>query len=478
VIPSFRDPAGRLIDVDGRIVRIIRKSAESDLRAFLASAASIEFSRKGQLVSTEFLDADGLQSLIHKDKVLALADDAEPSVFVEHERIPFSSFPYEWPPEMLYAAAELTLDMAEELLPETWGLKDATPYNVLYRGAKPVFIDLLSFERRDPRDQTWLPFAQFSRTFLLPLLVNKHFGIKLDQIFINNRDGLDPEDVQRLCGSWQKIRPPFLTLITLPARLSRRPIAVDSGIYRQHLASDPEKAQFILSRVFKGLRRKLESVRPLSNSSSNWSDYMEQNNYTEDYWPIKQQFVEKAIAEIKPRKLLDVGCNTGHFSALAARAGASVVAIDYDPVVVGKVWQVAAAEKLDILPLVVNLARPTPSLGWRNLENDSFLQRSRGAFDGLLMLAVIHHMLVSERIPLPEIMSLAAEITSDLLIVEYVGPQDPMFRRISRGRDHLHEFLTREYFELEAGRHFEIIRTERLGDTQRWVYMMRRKQGA
>jgi len=87
-------------------------------------------------------------------------------------------------------------------------------------------------------------------------------------------------------------------------------------------------------------------------------------------------------------------------------------------------------------------------------------------------------MLVSERIPLPEIMSLAAEITSDLLIVEYVGPQDPMFRRISRGRDHLHEFLTREYFELEAGRHFEIIRSERLGNTQRWVYMMRRKQSA
>lgn len=478
MIASFRDPAGRLLIVDGRAIRIINESAASDLRAILKSKALTRFLSKGQLVQTHFLDVPAIESISKNEGVLDVLEDAEQSVFIEHERIPFASFAYEWPPEMLYAAAELTLDMAEQLLPETIGLKDATPYNVLYHGPKPVFIDLLSFERRDPRDQTWLPLAQFSRTFLLPLLINKHFGIRLDQIFITNRDGLDPEDVERLCGAWQKIRPPFLTLITLPARLSRRPIAQDSAIYRKHLASSPEKAQFILSRVFKSLRRKLESVRPGSSRSSNWSDYMEQNKYTEDYLPIKQQFVEKALAETEPQRVLDVGCNTGHFSALAARAGASVVSIDYDPVVVGRVWLTASAENLDILPLVVNLARPTPSLGWRNMENPSFLERAYGAFDGMLMLAVIHHMLVSERIPLPEIMRLAAEITSDLLIVEYVAPQDPMFRRISRGRDHLHEFLTREYFEGAARRHFEIIRRERLGNTHRWIYMMRRKHVA
>src|SRR4029453_19305672 len=108
----------------------------------------------------------------------------------------------------------------------------ATPYNVLYRGARPVFIDLLSFERRDSGDPTWLPLAQFSRTFLLPLLVNKYFGIRLDQIFLNHRDGLDAEDIVRLCGPLQKMRPPFFSLVTLPARLSRRPMAQDPSIYR------------------------------------------------------------------------------------------------------------------------------------------------------------------------------------------------------------------------------------------------------
>jgi SAM-dependent methyltransferase len=477
MIASFRDPDGRLLALDGRIIRIVKESAASDLQTFLTSKALTAFLKTGKLVRTHFLEPAAIESLSANEAVASAIEDVGAGVLVEHERIPFASFPYEWPPEMLYAAAELTLDMAERLLPESLGLKDATPYNVLYRGARPVFIDLLSFERRDSGDPTWLPLAQFSRTFLLPLLVNKYFGIRLDQIFLNHRDGLDAEDIVRLCGPLQKMRPPFFSLVTLPARLSRRPMAQDPSIYRKRTTGNPEKARFILGRVFNGLRRKLQSVRPVSDRSSTWSDYMEQNDYTEDYFPIKQQFVKQALHETKPERVLDVGCNTGHFSAIAARAGASVVSIDYDPVVVGKLWSQASSESMDILPLVVNLARPTPSLGWRNMENPSFLDRACAGFDGVLMLAVIHHMLVSERIPLPEIMRLAAQLTTDLLVIEYVGPQDPMFRRITRGRDHLHESLTVDLFENVSRQYFAITRSERLGGTHRRIYMMRRMRG-
>src|SRR5205814_3890270 len=137
---------------------------------------------------------------------------------------------------------------------------------------------------------------------------------------------------------------------------------------------------------------------------------------------------------------------TGHFSAIAARAGASVVAIDYDPVVSGDVWRNARKERLDILPLTVNLTRPTPGLGWLNQECPSFLDRARGAFDAVLMLAVLHHMLVSERIPLDEIIDLAAELTTDSVIIEFIGTDDAMFRRLTRGRDELHRDLTTETF--------------------------------
>jgi hypothetical protein len=135
---------------------------------------------------------------------------------------------------------------------------------------------------------------------------------------------------------------------------------------------------------------------------------------------------------------------------------------------------------LDVLPLVVDLTRPTPSMGWRNQECDSFLERvravdGRGGFDMVMMLAVIHHMLVSERIPLPELLSLVAELTHDYALIEFVAPADPMFTRITRGREALHADLTTGAFEAAAARHFEVVRRQEIDGLQRCLYLLRRR---
>jgi SAM-dependent methyltransferase len=200
-------------------------------------------------------------------------------------------------------------------------------------------------------------------------------------------------------------------------------------------------------------------------------------HFTDKYFETKHAFVEGALAEFRPKNVLDVGCNTGHFSALAARSGAAVVGIDQDPAVVGQVWREAREQGLNVLPLVVDLTRPSPAIGWRNLECPSFLERTRAAFDGVLMLAVIHHMLVSERIPLPQILELAAELTSDLLVIEFVPTDDPMFRRLSRGRDHLFTDLSVESFEAACRRHFEVVRSRRLEESPRSIYLLRKRVG-
>ena len=472
---SLRDPSGNLLIVDERIIRIVNRHGLPDLNAFLHSTASQSFVESSELVGTNFLDRTELAEVLENEEASSLFNQSAGAMIVEHERVPFQSFPYEWPAEMLHAAAALTLNLAEKLLDEGFGLKDASPYNVLFRGPRPVFIDLLSFEQRDPRDPTWLPYAQFVRTFLLPLLVNQRFHLGLNQLLTTHRDGIEPEEVVRLCGRLQKFRSPFLTLATIPARLAARHATDDATIYQQKILDDPAKARFIFRRVLKSVRRKLEQVAPRAGKHSGWSNYTEHNQYTADYLPLKQRFVEDVLAYYRPEKVLDVGCNTGDFSAQAARSGASVVAIDYDPVVVGELWRKASANDLDILPLVVNLARPTPGIGWRNQECPSFLERARGHFNAVLMLAVIHHLLVSERIPLAEILNLAAELTTDVLVIEFISPADPMFRRISRGRDHLFQDLTQASFETACRKRFEIVRSERLDKTERWLYLMRKK---
>jgi SAM-dependent methyltransferase len=204
-------------------------------------------------------------------------------------------------------------------------------------------------------------------------------------------------------------------------------------------------------------------------------------SYTSGQFQEKEAFVVDALRDFPPRRILDVGANTGHFSAMAARAGASVVAIDGDSAVAGQLWRRAVTEKLDILPLVVNLAQPTPPTGWRNLECPSFLDRASGAFGGggfdmVMMLAVVHHMLATERVPLPEIVNLAADLTRDFALIEFVDCEDPMFRRLSRGRDELYAALHADLFERCVTSRFAIVRQCAIAGSKRTLYLLRKKQ--
>jgi SAM-dependent methyltransferase len=472
---SFRDPDGRLQIIDDRVLRIVNKTGEANLNVFLASAAAKRFVAAGQLVRTQLPDAESIKLLYeHLQRESGSAEISD--VIFEHERITFPSFPYEWAPEMLYGAGCLTLDLAEYSLKEGFGLKDATPYNILFRGPKPVFVDLLSFERRNQCDPIWKPYAQFVRLFLLPLLANKYFGLQLKELLLTNRDGIEPEEVYGLCGITQKLRPPFLTLVSIPTWLTSKSRVDQSSIYRERLLRKAEQASYVLERLFKRLRRHLKKVEPQAAPRSEWTDYLSFNqNNAPDYLDDKRIFVEEAISEYRPRNILDVGANTGYFSRLAARSGASVVAIDRDPASVGELWRNADADGLNILPLVIDLTRPSPGVGWRNEENAPFLARAHKAFDAVLMLAVVHHMLVSERIPLDEIIRLAADLTTNLLIVEFVAPDDPMFRRLSRGRDHLFKDLTNDLFMKTCSQRFDIVRCRQLTGMSRWIYLLKKK---
>lgn len=471
-VPSFRDPAGRVIVVDGRVLRRISHAYRDEFEAFLASSVVRERIQAGQIVSYRVLDCSEACELAAKYKLTDSASLAQDDLVLEHEPVSFPSFAYEWPPEMLACAGHLTLDLAENLLADGLGFKDATPYNVLFRGAEPIFVDILSIERRDPRDPLWLPYAQFVRTFLLPLALNQRFGIPLESLLLGRRDGIEPEEAYRICGPLAKLRLPILTLVTLPVLLGSRKINGD--FYRKRQVPGVKQASFILHRIIGGLRLQLAGLK-VSGKDSRWSDYVEaRESYTAQQLEQKAQFIDQLLSKYQPRKLLDAGCNTGQFSLQAARSGSSVVAIDSDPVVVGRLWQRAHAERHDILPLVINLARPSPAVGWRNAECPAFLDRARGAFDMVFFLALLHHLLVTERVPLVEIVNLAAELTSDLAVIEFVGTADPMFQRLLRGREALYEQLSTDAFEAAVRTQFQILRSEQLVGSCRHLYLLKK----
>ncbi|MEO7145007.1 MAG: class I SAM-dependent methyltransferase [Bryobacteraceae bacterium] len=453
-----------------RILRLVSAAGATEAGSFLDSIVGQRFLADGRVVATRRVIEPEVRGLVER-----LGMQSPPPLMLEHDRIPFPSFPYEWPAEMLHAAGALTVDLAEEALEAGFGLKDATPYNVLFRGPAPVFVDLLSFERRDKLNRTWLAYAQFIRTFLLPLAASRHFGMAPGNILLQRRDGLDPAEMYRWCGPLGRLRPPFLGLVTIPKWLSG---AAGGGLApgRMQLAASPEQARFVLGSLFRSLRRTLNRVAPKAERGSAWTGYLESKSlYTRHQLACKEEFVRQAVAGTRPDAVLDVGANEGHFSAICARAGAAVVAIDSDPVVAGRLWRKARAEGLNILPLVVDVARPSPAAGWRNRECSSFLDRARGAFDLVAMLALLHHLLVTERVPLHEIVDLAAELTTKFLLIEFVGPRDPMFQRIARGREALHADLTRGSFEAALRARFELVRSLPIEGLDRCLYLACKK---
>ena len=444
---TFRDPAGSIeIRPDGAY-RQVNPAYASDALAFLGRPIASRLVSAGHLISSTVLEA-------------ASEQDSQ-SLQLQHPRVSFASYPWEWTPALWLSAAELTLNLCSDLLKEGWILKDATPLNVLFQGVQPVFVDVLSIQRADLKQPIWFAYGQFVRTFLLPMLAHSRLGWPL-QVALSRRDGFEPEEIYSALSWTQRLQQPALSAVTLPILLSRRATRdatpPSGATLMPRTLADPEVVRQILLKTLSGLRSRMQRVTP-SQRSSTWSDYVNTaNHYTSEDHAAKRDFVRDALAVAQPARVLDVGCNTGVYSMLAAEAGAEVVSIDTDMQAVDRLCTALKGTGKNILPLCVDLAHPTPAAGWQNRETHSFLARASGHFDTVMMLAVLHHLLLQSQIPLSHIASLCSTLTTRNLILEWVPPQDSMFQQLVRGRDALYAHITEDAFREAFAPHFTILR--------------------
>ena len=393
----------------------------------------------------------------------------------EHERIPFVSHPAEWAPEMLAAAAELTLELSRALLPPGLQLKDATPANVLFRGAQPVFVDLPSIVAREPGSCLWNARHQFETTFLLPLIASVEARLPIASTLANPVAGLSHEALARILGARRWLKPRLWRSVAFPAALAARAAAGAGSRGALKVASDAQ-ARFILDRAFAGLTRDLQRwTARLAAGSSHWQGYTATRlHYGDADLEAKRAFVTEALDGTRPLAVLDIGANTGEFSEIAARQ-AEVVSMDIDERSVAAIFGRARASRPTILPLVGNFGRPTPATGWRNRESDSFLARAAERFDLVMMLAVVHHLRVTEGVPIAEQFDAVAGVTRRHLLVEFVPVSDPMFAAIARGREALYGDCERPAFEAALGELFQVEKSRELPNG-RVLFLARRRE--
>ena len=438
---TFRDPAGSLRFEGDQAVRTIAPSSRADVLNLLAAPFCRAMQQRCDLIATQ-------------------VDDFGPQLILHHPRIAIPTYPWEWTPSQWLAAAQLTLNLCEEALAAGWILKDATPLNILFNGPRPILVDILSFERRDSRSGIWLAYGQYVRTFLLPLLMDRllHWPLSLS---LFRRDGYEPAECYAALPWPRRLSRAALWPITLPTLLERRKSAnaaqSSAAPPKKSSLHSPEVATHILRRTLKVLRRRTLRAAPRL-ASSNWSDYPQTlTHYTPQQSRQKFAWVRQALVSSQPARVLDIGANTGDFSALAASLGAEVVALERDQAAADSIFRMARQRNLPIQTIHADIARPTPAVGWMNQESIALLPRLEAQFDLVLMLAVIHHLLLMEQVPLPEIVSLCHRLTRRHLIVEWVPVHDPMFQSLLRGRDHLYGSLTEASLLAACAGRFHLI---------------------
>jgi SAM-dependent methyltransferase len=439
---TFRDPAGSLRIEGEEVLRTVNPAYAAEALRFLRSEIAERWTSEGRLV---------------KSRVLA-APEGQP-LLLNHPRVRFPSYPWEWTPDQWMAAGELTLDLCDQLLDGGWILKDATPLNILFDGGRPVFVDVLSVERRDPRNPLWLAYGQFARTFLLPLAAYKYLGWPFAAT-LHRRDGYEPADLYFYLTAVERWSAPLRSLVTIPYLFEKRKNTDNPEPPK--LWNRPEIAAAVLRRNIRILRKMLHALEP-EPRNSRWSGYPEAaDHYGAKDRQQKQSFVRRALTTLGPKYVLDIGANTGDYSRIAAKSGAQVVAWDTDVAACERNWKEAREAGLAIQPLVVDAARPTPAVGWRNGESLSLLDRSYNRFDCVLMLGVVHHLLVADQIPLDGIAKLSADLTRRWLIVEWVPRTDVRFVELCRGRDDLYRWLDEAAFRAIFAKHFDLLDREQL----------------
>ncbi len=457
---SFRDRNSRVFYAHEGVYRGLSARAAVEWAALSASRLFKNFTSSGRLVRTEEA-ADDAISLQGFDE-----DQAWP-VVLRHERIPFVSYPYEWCFGMLRDAALLQLDLMQAALDEDLILKDASAYNVQWRGSEPVFIDIPSLVRLPP-GEPWAGYRQFCQLFLYPLMLQAYKGVPFQPWLRGQLDGIPPEQLNALMSVRDWLRPGVFLHVFLQAKLQGR----HAGTHRD-VRRDLRAAGFHKSLIQANVRRLRKIVQRLCwrPAGSEWSDYERDNSYSPDAEQRKKRFVHGVVASRHWNLVWDLGCNTGVYSRIAAENAGQVVALDADHLAVERLYQRLRAEKSrTILPLVCNLADPSPSLGWRGLERRDL--PARGRPDLTLCLALIHHLVLGANIPLKELLEWLAGLGTDL-VIEFVTREDPMVRALLRNREDQFADYDQAFFERSLADRFDTVRSEPISET-RTLYHARR----
>jgi len=448
---SFRDPAGFVYTDKGELYRQVNAIYQPHYEKFMADGLYAALVGKGWLVA-------------HQEQAVV----TEAYRVIKPEKIQHITYPYEWSFSQFKAAALLTLDIQALALEHGMTLKDASAFNVQFRGCQPVFIDTLSFEVLD-EEQPWVAYKQFCEHFLGPLALMSRLEPRLRKLLLGFIDGLPLELVSRTLPRTSWFNYSLLVHVHLHARSQDKHSDAAAASNREQ----PKMSKPMLSALVQSLRSAVVGCK-LKQTPTQWGDYYQDTNYSDAAMQAKEQQVAEWLRQHyrEGQIIHDLGSNTGHFSRVAAKAtGTLVIAHDIDELAVERNFlalQREADYKAAILPAVLDLTNPTPSIGWGHVERDNFAERVSNGF--VLALALVHHLAIGNNTPLEKIAEFFATF-AETLIIEFVPKSDSQVMRLLATREDVFPNYTEQGFEAAFSAHFKLVDSRLVAGSNRLLYL-------
>jgi hypothetical protein len=445
---SFRDPSGFVFEQDGVIYRMIDSS---------------------YMVQYKQLMASGLYAALIDAKLMIPHEETDHAVdsalIIRPEQVPYISYPYEWCFEQYKDAALTTLRV--ELLALQFGmaLKDASAYNMQFIAGCPKLIDTLSFDKYS--ETPWTAYGQFCRHFLAPLALMAHVDLRLNKMMQSYIDGIPIDLADTILrgkggfASWQHIH-----LHAKAIKACGQDGKKEGGAPVRFAMKKP-----LLESMLHSLVRVVQSLKP-KNQITEWGDYYSATNYNEKAALHKGAMVKRYLEHAAPvSRVWDLGANDGRYSRLAQELGASVIAFDIDPSAVSRNYLETRRTGSAMLPLLLDLSCPSPAIGFGNRERKTIGQRQKP--EVILMLAVIHHLAISNNLPLQTIAEWLSTLC-EYLIIEFVPKEDSQVQVLLKTRVDIFTGYTAEGFEGAFSQYFQLCEKTPLEQSKRTLYLFKK----
>ena len=454
IIPgSFRDPSGFLFQQNGDVFRQVNIAYKKNYDHLMNSGLY------GALVDAELL-------IPHKEINIDCPYPDKAYKITRPERILFISYPYEWCFSQLKSAALATLEIQRKSLDYGMLLKDSSAYNMQFMKGKPILIDTLSFEEYR-EEQPWVAYRQFCQHFLAPLALMSHRDIRLNQLLRIYIDGIPLDLSSAILPTRTRFMFSLLSHIHLHAKSQKHFADKTVGTGGQKMSRNA------LLALIDNLKSAIVKLH-WKPKGTEWGDYYKDTNYSDDAILHKKQLVAAFLDKTDPKIVWDLGANVGIFSRIASNKGIQTIAFDIDPAVVEKNYlECLEKRETNILPLLLDLTNPSPSIGWENRERMSIIER--GPCDTALALALIHHLAISNNLSFLKIADFFKKICNSL-IIEFVPKNDSQVQRMLSTREDIFSEYTQQNFENAFERFFIIDKFIKIKDSDRSLYLMERRQ--